>query len=198
MLGKICELQTAIEEQKIDSSPCVRRTLLLGLHLTGMHGWKRSCICEFFVCLSSFQCSFFSQPCNFLCFNSSLPRHLILYTRKSWWCILPIQAGQLWNEQHETEPEGQSELYCVGLYLYYMYTCALKCLYLVFYNNNISHDNVKTMWKRSHTEMNLQRIITWICNAPHLYGALCKVLADLLSSLTLTALIALFLCCTRQ
>lgn len=31
-------LQTSAKEQQIDSSPCVRRTLLLGLHLIGMHG----------------------------------------------------------------------------------------------------------------------------------------------------------------
>ncbi len=38
-------LQAAAKEQT-DSSPCVRRTLLLGLHLVGMHGWKHVCMCD--------------------------------------------------------------------------------------------------------------------------------------------------------
>lgn len=55
------------KEQQIDSSPCVRRTLLLGLHLVGMHGRKRVCMRD--VCLSfpmSFQCSSLFHPCLFL------------------------------------------------------------------------------------------------------------------------------------
>lgn len=103
-------LQTAAEQQ-IDSSPCVRQTLPLGLHLIGMHGWKHgACVMS---CVSA-------SPCRSNVLPSFIPPFFVWipHLQGIWSCKTFRHDGWWYFELScmRQSQQGQNELFYTGLH----------------------------------------------------------------------------------